>query len=297
MNLRTIPYFATLARERHFARAAEICGITQPTLSAALGALEEELGKRLIERDRRYIGLTPEGEAMLPWAQQILAAHDSMLQSVHGASGNLQGTLRLGAIPAALPAVGQISRHFLRLSPELNITVRSLTSDEIVNALNAFELDAGITYLDPHATSDKISEKLFTDHHILVMPKALAYSQEPVRSWAAAAKLPLCLLHSGMQNRRIIDAVFSHHGLSICPRATADSFVALLAMVRAGEFATILPESHQFMIEGMEWAEIAALDRQSAGSDIGMIVADRFPLNPLSSAALGAARAYRQDKF
>ena len=68
MQIRTIEYFVALARERHFGRAAAACGVTQPTLSSGIGALEDELGVRLVLRDRRFAGLTVEGEAALPWA-------------------------------------------------------------------------------------------------------------------------------------------------------------------------------------------------------------------------------------
>lgn len=73
MQMRLLEYFVALAREGHFARAAAACNVTQPTLSAGIVALEEQLGKRLVERDRRYIGLTEEGRAALPWAQQAIA--------------------------------------------------------------------------------------------------------------------------------------------------------------------------------------------------------------------------------
>lgn len=65
MQTRFLEYFLALHRERHFGRAAELCHVSQPTLSAGIAALEAQLGKRLIARDRKYVGLTPEGEAIL----------------------------------------------------------------------------------------------------------------------------------------------------------------------------------------------------------------------------------------
>jgi len=61
MQLQHLRYFVALARTRHFAQAASECGVSQPTLSAGLLALEQELDKRLVERDRRFIGLTEHG--------------------------------------------------------------------------------------------------------------------------------------------------------------------------------------------------------------------------------------------
>lgn len=109
MQLRSVEYFVALAREQHFALAAEQCGVTQPTLSAGISALEELLGQRLVDRDRRFVGLTAEGTAVLPIAQRLLADVGAMRRAAIGEGGPLEGELRLGCIPAALPVVGAIT--------------------------------------------------------------------------------------------------------------------------------------------------------------------------------------------
>src|SRR3546814_4563874 len=77
MLIRHLAYFVTLAKERHFARAADACHITQPTLSAAIRQLEEDLGVPLVARGHRFTGLTPEGEKLLRSEE-----HTSELQSL-----------------------------------------------------------------------------------------------------------------------------------------------------------------------------------------------------------------------
>jgi DNA-binding transcriptional LysR family regulator len=290
MQLRGLRYFITLAREGHFARAAEQCGITQPTLSAALVALEEELGKRLVERDRRYIGLTPEGQAMLPWAQQMLAAHEGIIHAVEAIEGPLHGEFRLGAVPAAAPAVGEVARALLQSHAALTLSVRSLTSREIERGLGAFELDAGLTYLDHEPLSGMLSVPLYSERYILVTRTGTGFDDREHVSWADAVTMRLCLLHQGMQNRRILDGFLAGQGLTIAPQATADSYVALLALVRSGAFATIIPDSYVGMVRGLEWARLLRLDGQQPANNIGLIVLDRSPLSPLSAAALSAAR-------
>jgi len=292
MNLRALRYFAALARLGHFARAAEQCGVTQPTLSAALAGLEVEVGKRLIERERRFIGLTAEGEAMLPWVQQMLATHDAMLQSVELVSGPLTGEMHIGAIPAALPLTGTIGSLLLEAHPRLSISVRSLTSAEIAQGLHAFEIDAGITYLDEPPSADVIAEPLTTDRHYFLAAKEARSLPRDEIGWTEAAGHPLCLLHEGMKNRRIIDTAFAHHGLSVSPRATADSFITLLAMVRTGQFATIIPESHRFLVDGLDWADLLPLERLPGGQEIGLVILDRAPLGALPAAALAMARRF-----
>lgn len=290
MQLRVLRYFVTLARERHFARAAEACGITQPTLSSALAGLEEQLGKRLVERDRRFIGLTAEGRAMLPWAQQLLAAHEGMVHAVDVLDGPLRGEFRLGAIPAAMPAVGAFTRALLGAHPEMTLSVRSLTSREIARAIEAFEIDAGITYLDHEPPAQVIAVPLYFERYLFVTGAGGGRDSGAV-SWEEVARHPLCLLHQGMQNRRILDGLLGAEGLAVTPRATADSYVALLAMVRGGELATVMPERYLALIEGAPWASVRPVAMPSPVSRIAVIVGDRTPLDPAAAAALNCARA------
>ncbi|MCT2398084.1 LysR family transcriptional regulator [Novosphingobium mangrovi (ex Huang et al. 2023)] len=290
MQLRALRYFVTLAREEHFARAADICGVAQPTLSSALNSLETQLGKRLVERDRRYIGLTEEGRAMLPWAQQLLAAHEAMVHAVEALGGPLRGEFRLGAIPAAMPSVGQFTQALLRQHPGMTLSVRSQTSREIMRAIEAFEIDAGVTYLDHESPSNVISVPLYAERYVFVTAEAGTQRESGAVSWQEVARHPLCLLHQGMQNRRILDGLLDAHGLSATPRATADSYIALLAMVQSGGLATVMPERYVDLIEGTDWAHVRPLAMDAAISRIGLVVGDRGPLDPVAAAALNCAR-------
>lgn len=119
MLVRQLSYFVTLARERHFARAAEACNIAQPTLSAAIRKLEEDLDAQLVVRSHKFVGLTPEGEKLLIWGRQILTDYNSLREDLSGLRSGLTGTLRLGVIPAAMPMVALLSASFLRLIMEM----------------------------------------------------------------------------------------------------------------------------------------------------------------------------------
>ncbi len=105
MFVRHLSYFVALTRERHFARAADACHIIQPTLSAAMRKLETDLDVPLVVRGHRFLGLTSEGERVLAWARQILNDYDCLRLDLTGSPASLRGTLRLGAIPAAMPLV------------------------------------------------------------------------------------------------------------------------------------------------------------------------------------------------
>ncbi|MFA5962835.1 MAG: LysR family transcriptional regulator [Sphingomonas sp.] len=298
MQLRLLEYFVALAREGHFARAAEACHVTQPTLSAGIAALEQQLGKRLVERDRRYIGLTPEGRAALPWAQQAIAMIDGVHHATETARGTLHGTLRLGAIPASMPAVGHFARALTAASPALTLSVRSLTSREIERALAAFELDAGLTYLDHEPPTQVIAVPLYAERAMFVARVGSGFDTHATVGWHEVLEQPLCLLNEGMQNRRIFDANLALRGLAVHPVATADSYVALLAMVEAGGFATIVPEVYTALIPSDSWARVLPFAEPFAANRVGLVVLDRRPSSPLAQTALAAAhRIELPDNF
>lgn len=290
MNLRSLGYFVTLARERHFARAAAQCGITQPTLSVALGALEDELGKRLVDRDRRFVDLTEHGRALLPWAQQIVAAQEGMFQALTGLEGGLRGELRLGVMAAAIALIGPVCRVLTDLHPHISLSIRSLSAQEIADGLAAFELDAGISYADDDALPGMIHVELQHDRFIFACAQGANILPLPAMGWREAATHPLCLLDPAMQNRRIIDACFAWHNVTVAPRITADSFVALLAAIETGSFATILPESHCALLRGLEWARFIPMEPLPEANRVVLIVPDRAPVSQMAQAALIAAR-------
>ena len=95
-----------LAKERHFGRAAEACGVTQPTMSTGLKQLEEILGVMLVQRGSRFQGFTPEGERALDWARRIVGDARAMREEINGLKHQLSGEIRIAAIPTVLGMVG-----------------------------------------------------------------------------------------------------------------------------------------------------------------------------------------------
>jgi len=290
MHLRQLRYFVAIARQRHFARAAEECGVSQPTLSAGLSALEADLGHRLVERDRRFAGLTSHGEAILPWAEQILGAVGSMASTLSASAAPLGGEFSLMAIPAAQSLTGRFGEALLRRNPGLSLSVRSATSREIDRALHAFECDAGLTYLDHEPPANTLSIALDAERYLFVTRADGIDGAVTEASWQMIVSTPLCLLHQSMQFRRILDARMAALGTSIVPRAVADSYVVLLDMVRSGRFSTIIPHSYGELLQGLDWARFLPVADEGDARRIGLVVMNRSPLSAVVQAGLSAAR-------
>jgi DNA-binding transcriptional LysR family regulator len=95
MFIRQLDYLVTLARDRHFARAAEACNVSQPALSGAIRHLEEELGVNIVERGQRFVGFTEDGERILGWARQAIAAWDGLRQEASISRTRLRARLEI----------------------------------------------------------------------------------------------------------------------------------------------------------------------------------------------------------
>src|SRR5512140_2539666 len=140
-----LEFIIALARERHFGRAAEACGVSQPTFSAGIKQLEDMLGVLLVQRGSRFQGFTPEGERVLDWARRIVGDTRAMREEVHALKHGLAGRLRLAAIPTALAMVEALTTPYRTRHPNVQFTVYSRTSIEILDLIDNLEVDAGIT--------------------------------------------------------------------------------------------------------------------------------------------------------
>src|SRR4051794_26918057 len=142
-----LDFILALARERHFGRAAEASGVTQPTLSAGIKQLEEMHGVLLVNRGSRFQGFTPEGERVLDWARRIVGDTRAMRDDIKALRSGLSGQLRIAAIPTALAMVAALTTPYRERHQNEQFTIWSRTSIEILDLLDNLEIDAGITYL------------------------------------------------------------------------------------------------------------------------------------------------------
>jgi DNA-binding transcriptional LysR family regulator len=282
--------FIALANEQHFGRAAERCGVTQPTLSAAIRSLEESLGVQLVRRGARYQGLTPEGLRALDWAHRIAGDARTMKAELRLARTGLAGTLRLAVVPTALAMVERLTRPLLARHPNLSLTVWSQTSHEIRSMVEGLAADAGITYLEGDPLGRLVQVPLYRERYLLVTRAETAPAGGPT-GWAEVAARPLCLLTDDMQNRRILDRQMAAAGAAPAPRLASNSVLVLLSHVRAGGWDTILPEATWELFRGD--ATLAALPVGTAGEAplIGLVAEHREPHTPVLAALIAAAAA------
>lgn len=277
--------FMVLAREQHFGRAAAALGITQPSLSSSLRALEDQLGVQLVRRGSRFGGLTPEGERVLDWARRIVGDARAMQAEMRTLRQGVTGRLRIGVIPTAMPRIAELTGPFLSRHPATSVAILSRSSDEIREQITALELDAGVTYLDAEPLGRVQAVPLYRETYCLVDRGAGGAGPVP---WAEAGARPLCLLTPDMQNRRIIARHLAEAGFAQAPRVESTSMLAILSHVATGAWAAILPQALAQGVplpDGVGWRPIEGVE----GPMVGLVVPAREPHPPAVAALIEAA--------
>src|ERR1700761_7424669 len=197
-------FLIALARERHFRRAAEVCGVTQPTLSAGIKALEETYGAALVNRGSRYVGLTPEGEKVLEWARRITGDARALRQEVDTLKRGVGGLMRLACIPTALPIVARLCTILAERHPALSFSVQSTSSKSMIALLDDFQIDGGITYLDNEPLPQIAEITLYQEAYRLVTAREDLFPGRGSVQWRELSGVPLCLFTPDLPHRRLI---------------------------------------------------------------------------------------------
>ncbi len=264
--------------------------MAQPTLSAGIKQLEDELGVQLVRRRSRYLGLTPEGAMVLDWAKRMVGDARSMKQALQAMRTGLSGHLRIAVIPTALAMVPVLTGPCLARHPALQFTILSCTSDRILQMLDDLEVDAGITYLDNEALGRVSAVPLYTERYRLVTRDDGMFADRASVAWAELSAARLCLLTEDMQNRRIMDRLMRGAGVEPRTALVSNSQVALLAHVLTGQWATVLPERLAETLATAPGLRRIPIIEPDATYQIGLVVPGREPVPILTAALLAVAR-------
>jgi DNA-binding transcriptional LysR family regulator len=290
MILRHLEFLTALAREKHFARAAASCRVTQSTLSAGIKQLEESLGVLLVDRGQRFMGLTPEGEKVLEWAKHVITDYESLQQSLAEMRRGLTGYLKIGAIPVTLPIISLLTTPFAKRHPHTQTVIRSLTSIEIQRGIDELTLDLGVTYLDNEPLARVRRIQLYSEHYIFLTRMNPSMEGRKTIPWSEAASYPLCLLTSDMQNRRIIDTHFREAGTEAHAAIETNSLLTLWSHLKFGHWSTVVPDTFLSLIGDVDGLIPLALVDPDASHAVGLVASDRDPLAPTVRAFLDAAK-------
>jgi len=232
--------FTAVAEHRHFRTAAQALGVSQPSLSQALAALETAVGLQLVERHTRQIMLTADGTQLLPLAQCALDAYDDFCTAAAGRGDPLAGPLHLGMIPTVAPYVlpvilpGLVERY-----PELALTLVEDQTARLLAALRDGRIDVALLALPVPGVVDI---PMYDEDFVLTLPAGHHLSGATDLSLSILDDLPLLLLDEGHCLRDQTLAACQQAGVHPLTDSTrATSLPTVLRCVAAGLGVTLLP--------------------------------------------------------
>lgn len=247
MTLTELRYIVAVAQEQHFGRAAEVCSVSQPTLSVGVKKLEQELGVMIFERSKSEIKLTPEGISLVEQAQQILERVDKLKRDASQSSDPLEGAIKLGAIftigPYLFPSLVPALKN---LAPKMPLQIDEDYTHNLRKKLRSGELDAILVAL-PFEEAEVDVIPLYEEDFTALLPKKHPWVKKEKLHIVDIADEVMVMLGAGHCFRdQVIEACPQCQDNSLNPQKdwiTGSSIETIRQMVASGLGISVIPHS------------------------------------------------------
>lgn len=242
MTLQQMEYIVALDKYRHFVLAAEACGVTQPTLSAMIQKLEEELDVKIFNRDRKNITPTRIGEKIIRQAQIVLNETQCIKEVVADETDSMNGNLRIGILPTIAPyLVPDFIHHFRKTYPHVSLFIDEKENKSLLQELHYGNLDIILT-TPPEDLNGLLEIPVYTEKFVAYFSEACNQAKSctangtlpPEQMWIL--KEGHCVPNGGMnfcKNKDIGNHIYE-----------AGSIETLIKIVDRNGGYTIIPELH-----------------------------------------------------
>lgn len=247
MELRYLRYFVAVASTRHFTRAAEQLGISQPPLSQQIQKLEREVGTPLFKRLTRGVEMTDAGEALYQDASHILELTDSALERVRSIARGEHGVINVGFSCAVTfhPVVLTLLQHYRQRYPHVRLQPREEHIDQILESLRNRTTDIAFVRLPSDIGDEFEGELLVNEPMQLVLPQHHPLSQQTHIALSQLQREPLIIfpreLCPSLHDMIVRACYLSGYQPAIHP--LAPHITATISMVASGFGITFVPES------------------------------------------------------
>jgi len=245
MNLTALKYAVSLAREKHFGRAAEACEVSQPTLSIAIKKLEEELHVQLFERTTTAVAVTPLGTEILYQAQAALERAADIVDIARRGNDPLVGALRLGALSTISPyLLPEVMGRLKTRAPQMPLVLVEDDAPHLLELLRAGEIDGAI-FSNAHHDPTLRTVPLYDEPFLAAVPAGHPLARHECISCADLLQENVLLLEAGDCLREHIQKAcpeFARLGGGSLPgNLKGSSLETIKHMVAAGIGITVLP--------------------------------------------------------
>jgi LysR family hydrogen peroxide-inducible transcriptional activator len=241
-TIKQLEYFVAVAKASNFRKAAEKLGISQPTLTVQIAAMEEELGLQLFDRSRAGTLLTPSGRDLLPVARDILEQYEQLGGVIEGRSRQLGGSFRLGVSPtlgqSVLPKLmGPLHKRY----PDLQLHIREDIPQNLGQGLDAGTYDIILSVLPMH-TGDYKVRPLFTEPLHVVVPTENPLAQKDKLYARDLLQQRVLSIDEDHHLHRQIMTLCNRHGARLVREYECNTLSAMRLMLLLNMGIAILPE-------------------------------------------------------
>jgi DNA-binding transcriptional LysR family regulator len=285
MELRQIRSFLSIAETLNFGRAAEMIHLSQPALSLQIRALENEIGVRLFERNRRKTVLTAAGVAFREDASGALLRLDQAVHKAKLAANGKLGILRIGFISTAgNEIVPTIIRQFREVNAEVEFSLRNVLTTDQIQMLEAGSLDIGFLRLPIGGHSELEVVTVHREPFMLVVPSShkLAKRKRVRLREAAGQDFVMCERTYAPGFHDLIFGMLRDAGLIPNVRQTAGEMPTLISLVDSGIGIAILP---------------ASAVKRSTASVVACQITDEIPMSEIGIGVRKGNRAPVLENF
>ncbi|HHG8775180.1 TPA: transcriptional regulator CynR [Raoultella planticola] len=241
MLLRHLTCFLAVAEHRGFTRAATALHVSQPALSQQIRQLEETLGVQLFDRSGRSTRLTDAGEVWLIYARRVLRDLAEGRRALHDVDDLQRGTLRVAMTPTFTTYfMGPLVASFYQRYPNITLSMREMTQDQMEALLLNDELDLGIAFGDS-GSRDIETLPLLTETLALVVGRHHPLATQRRVTLEVLNQTPLILLSAEFATRDQIDRNCRRHDIQPKVQMEANSISAVLTVIQSTMLSTLLP--------------------------------------------------------
>jgi LysR family cyn operon transcriptional activator len=232
MDLRRLRYFAAVAEQLNFTRAAELMHVTQSTLSHQIKQLEAEVGHRLFDRNGKRVVITEIGEQLLPKFKRALQDIDDSIRGVQGKTLEFSGHLRLGVTHSLnISLIPKCVAELFKRHPTVKVSIKELSADTIARSIESDELDMGITYR-PRNGSLLSFEPLCHDEMALIVPPEHPFASRRRVRMSELHQQQLILYTKNTATQEFLDGWFKSVGAEPIVLVEMNACAPMPALVR-----------------------------------------------------------------
>ena len=288
MTLQQLEYIIALDKTRHFVRAAEMCGVTQPTLSAMIQKLEDELDCRIFDRSSHPIVPTEVGAMILQQAQVVMFNVHQLRENVLTQKGSVAGSLSLAIIPTVAPyLLPELITLFRRDYVDISLKISEMRTETIIEKLHSAEIDMAI--LSTPLDDPKILEvPLYYEKFLAyISPNEPLYLQDEVSTNDMQLDHLWVLEEGHCLRNQVFNFCKNKTHSAIYEAGSIDTLVKIVD--RNGGY-TVIPELHINLLTDVQKQQLRKIVRPEATREIALVIRHDYVREGLMNAVANSIK-------